>query len=56
MEHKQIYPVLINHQIIGYYRYVDGIRIIYDQKKKKTDKTLIRFNKQHTDTKLTIEK
>jgi hypothetical protein len=25
MEHKQIYPVLLNHKIIGYFRYVDDI-------------------------------
>jgi hypothetical protein len=45
MEHKQIYPVLLKHQIIGYYRYVDDTPIIYDQKKTNIDETLIGFNK-----------
>jgi hypothetical protein len=30
IEHKQMYPILINHQIIGYFRYVNDILIIYD--------------------------
>jgi hypothetical protein len=33
MQHKRIYPVLIKHQLIGYYRYIEDILIIYDQKK-----------------------
>jgi hypothetical protein len=56
MEHKPIYPVLIKHQIIGYYRHVDEILIIYDQKKTNIDKTLIGFNKQQIDIKFTIQK
>jgi hypothetical protein len=34
MEHKQMSPILIEHQIIGYFRHVDGILLIYDQRKK----------------------
>jgi hypothetical protein len=30
MEHKQIYPILIKHQLIGYFRY-DDILLIYNQ-------------------------
>jgi hypothetical protein len=36
MEHEHLYPILITHEIIGYYRYFDDIFIIYDQNKKKT--------------------
>jgi hypothetical protein len=31
MEHTQLYPILVQQQIIAYYRYVDDILIIYDQ-------------------------
>jgi hypothetical protein len=31
VEHKQLYPVLVKYQIIGYFRYVDDIFIIYNQ-------------------------
>jgi hypothetical protein len=34
MEHKQLYPILTRHQIMGYFRYVDDILIIYNQNKK----------------------
>jgi hypothetical protein len=33
MEHKQIYQILIKHQIIGYFGYVTDKLIIYDQRK-----------------------
>jgi hypothetical protein len=35
MEHKQIYQILIKHQLIGYFGYVDDILIICDQRKTK---------------------
>jgi hypothetical protein len=34
MEHKQIYQIIIKHQIIVYFGYVDDILIIYDKKKQ----------------------
>jgi hypothetical protein len=46
MEHKQIYAILIKHQVIGYFRYVDDIFMIYDQRKTNIEETLIEFNKQ----------
>jgi hypothetical protein len=46
MEHKQLYPILIKYQIIGYFRYI-GILIMYNQK-KNTDETFAEFNKQRT--------
>jgi uncharacterized lipoprotein NlpE involved in copper resistance len=45
MEHEQIYPVLTEQQIIAYFRYVDDILIIYDQKKINIEHTLNKFNK-----------
>jgi hypothetical protein len=35
MENKEIYPILIKYQVIGYFRYIDDIFIIYNQKKNK---------------------
>jgi hypothetical protein len=37
MEHMQIhvYPILIKQHIIGYFRYVDDILVIYDQNKHR---------------------
>jgi hypothetical protein len=34
MEHTQIYPILVKQQIVAYFRYVDDILIIYDEKKQ----------------------
>jgi hypothetical protein len=50
------YPSLIKYQIIGYFRYVNDIFIIYDQRKTNRDKTLTEFNKQQANMKFTIEK
>jgi hypothetical protein len=56
MEHTQIYPILIQQQIIAYFRYVDDILIIYDQNKTGIDHTLNEFNKLQQTIKFTIEK
>jgi hypothetical protein len=56
MEHKQIYPVLLNHKIIGYFRYVDDILLIYNQNETNIDEMLAEFNKQQPTIKFTIEK
>jgi hypothetical protein len=56
MEHTQIYPILIEQQIIAYFRYVDDILIIYDQNKTNIDHTLNEFNKLQQTIKFTIEK
>jgi hypothetical protein len=55
IEHKQLYPILIKYQIIGYLRYTDDILIIYNQNKTNTCETLIEFNKQGTNIKFTTE-
>jgi hypothetical protein len=52
MEHTQIYPILIKHEIIAYFRYVDDILIIYDQNKTNIDHTLEEFNKTTTNHKV----
>jgi hypothetical protein len=56
MEHEQIYPILIKQQIIGYFRYVDDILIIYDQNKTNIKHTLNEFNKLQSSIKFTMEK
>jgi hypothetical protein len=56
MECKQIFPILVKHQLIGYFRYVDDILIIYDQAKTNIDQTLVNFNEQQPTIKFTIEK
>jgi hypothetical protein len=33
IQHTQIYPILIQQQIIAYFRYIDDILIIYNQNK-----------------------
>jgi hypothetical protein len=45
MEEKQIYPILIKYQIIGYFRYVDSILLICEPKKTDIEETLSEFNK-----------
>jgi hypothetical protein len=54
--HTQIYPILIQQQIIVYFRYVDDILIIYDQNRTNINHTLNEFNKLKQTIKFTIEK
>jgi hypothetical protein len=44
IQHTQIYPILVQKQIIAYYTYVDDILIIYDQNRTNIDQTLDEFN------------
>jgi hypothetical protein len=46
MEHKQIYPILMKRQVIGYFMYGDDIHFIYNQRKTNTEETLTEFSKQ----------
>jgi hypothetical protein len=32
MEHEQLYQILLKHKITGYFRHVDDILIVYNQK------------------------
>jgi hypothetical protein len=56
IEHTQIYPILVQQQIIAYYRYVDDIFIIFDQNKTNIHHTLNEFNKLQQTKKFTIQK
>jgi hypothetical protein len=55
LEHNQIYAVLIKHQIIGYFRYIDDILIIYDNNKTHTDTMLMEFKTIHLTINFTRE-
>jgi hypothetical protein len=55
LEHNQVYNLLIKHQIIGYFRYVDDILIIYDKNKTHIDIIMTEFNKIHPTLNFTIE-
>jgi hypothetical protein len=46
MEHRLLYLILIKHQIIGCFRYVDNILLIYDQRKTNTEGTSTEFSKR----------
>jgi hypothetical protein len=48
MEHTQIHHILNTQQIIAYFRYVDDILIIYDNKNTDIKQTLNEFNKLTT--------
>jgi hypothetical protein len=56
MEHTQIYPILTKQQIVAYFRYVDDILIIYDEKKTNIIHTLNEFNKLQPTINFTLEK
>jgi hypothetical protein len=53
-EHIKLYPILKKHQIIGYFREVHDILILYII--TNIDETLTEFSKQTTSIKFTIEK
>jgi hypothetical protein len=50
-----MYPILIKYQIIGYFRYVDSILLIYDKRKTNIDETLAEFNEQQPTIKFAIK-
>ena len=43
-EHITIYDILMKHNILGYFRYVDDILIVYDTTKTDILKVLDDFN------------
>jgi hypothetical protein len=55
LEHTSVAYILNKHQIIDYYRYVDGILIIYDEQKTNITNTLEDFNAIHPKLKFTME-
>jgi hypothetical protein len=44
LENSTIYKLLLNHDIVGYFRYVDDILIVYDEGKTNIDTLLKCFN------------
>jgi hypothetical protein len=56
LEHTMIIEILRKHYIIDYYRYVDGILIIYNTHATHIDNTLADFNTIHPNIQFTIEK
>jgi hypothetical protein len=56
MERTQINHILKAQQIIAYFRYVDDILIIYDNKNTDINQTLNEFNNLQPTLKFTIEK
>jgi hypothetical protein len=55
IEHTQIYHILKTQKIIAYFRYVDDILIIYDNKNTNIDQTLNDFNNLQPTLKFSIE-
>jgi hypothetical protein len=55
LEHNSIQKVLQKHNIIGYYRYVDDILIVYNKKHTNINNTLIDFNKIHPNIQYKLE-
>jgi hypothetical protein len=56
MEHEQLHPILMKYQIIGYFRYVNDILLICNQKETNIDESLAEFNKKRININVTIEK
>jgi hypothetical protein len=44
LEHNNIYKTLIKHKTLGYFRYADGILLMYDDKHTDINLTLQEFN------------
>ena len=60
LENTRIYDILLRHQIMGYFRYVDDILIVYDNNNNNnnntdTHKVLEQFNSISTTLTFTIE-
>jgi hypothetical protein len=51
-----IYDLLIDHNIVGYFRYADDILIVYNVSKTNIDHILERFNKITPNLQFTIER
>jgi hypothetical protein len=55
LEHNQIYNFLTKYKIIGYFRYVDDILIIYDINNTHTDTMINEFNTIHPTVNFTVK-
>jgi hypothetical protein len=56
LENSKIVNLLISHNVIGYFRYVDDILIIYNEDITNIDSLLHQFNNITPELKFTIEK
>jgi hypothetical protein len=55
LEHTAIFDILLQHQITGYYRYVDDILLIYDTRHTDKHEVLDQFNKINPKVQFTRE-
>jgi hypothetical protein len=55
IENKKLYDILIEHHIQGYFRYVDGILIVYNENKTNIHNVLDAFNNTVPNLKFTLE-
>jgi len=56
LQNKEVYYLLIKHNVTGYFRYVDDVLIIYDRSKPNIHDILDDFNKLAAELKFTLEK
>ena len=56
MEHNKLYTTLLQNSILGYFRYVDDILIVYNDSKTDIDKLLDLFNNAMPTMMFSIEK
>jgi hypothetical protein len=56
IEHSIIINILQNYKILGYYRYVDDILLVYNKKIADISNTLKQFNEINPKLQFTIEK
>jgi hypothetical protein len=56
LKNSTIYNLLLDHDIVGYFRYVDDILIVYDVEKSNSDTLLNCFNDISPQLKFTVEK
>jgi hypothetical protein len=55
VEHTVIYDILLRSQILGYFRYVDDILIVYDADLTNINEVLSSFNDATPTVKFTVE-
>jgi len=55
LEHKTLYKILLTHNILGYFRYVDDILIVYDKQKTNINNLLNSFNNAANPLQFTME-
>jgi hypothetical protein len=56
LENSKIYNLLLNYNIVGYFRYVDDILIVYNDSTTEIEDLLNDFNSLTANLKFTLEK